>query len=502
MSLRKIGFSFLNLTLFCLLLFYASFSQTTPEMAVTADKFNFSFDIGRFRAQDNFILVELYYSIFRNYLKFVPEENGWRATFTFKAEIWQEDSLLAKDQWQSSSAVDSLQHVTQGQRLFGMGVFAVKPGNYTLKVNLTDMNSMYQKEKELPLTIDPIDTNKLTISDIELATRIQPNAPKNLFYKNGYMVIPNPDQFYGTGLPMLTFYSEIYNLRHVNAPDTANYSVQFVTKPFSSVAAIDVNMPDTSNYSVQYRILDGDGQLVREFSPKIRKKPGESAVEASGMNIISFRSGTYFLELDVVNLTNNESTSKQKKFFIYREGDMAIADSTAQRLADEKLQASMERLYKDMPVANLDQEFNAAGYIATKEEKNIFKTLDAVGKQSFLLEFWKKRDNSPETAQNEFRDDYLKLVNTANKEFSGFREGYKSDRGRVLLVYGVPDEIERFPLNMQHKEHHIWKYFSIQGGVIFIFVDKQGFGNLELVNSTARGELIDPDWQRWIDPNR
>lgn len=477
MSLRTIGFFLLNLTLLCLLSFNASFSQATPGMAVTADNFNFSFDVGRFRAQDNFVLVELYYSIFRNYLKFVPEENGWRATFTFKAEIWQEDSLLAKDQWQSVSAVDSLQHVMQGQRLFGMGVFAVKPGNYTLKVNLIDLNSMYQKEKELPLTIDPIETGKLTISDIELATQIQPNGNKNLFYKNGYMVIPNPDQFYGTGLPMLTFYSEIYNL-------------------------CDVNMPDTANYSVQYRILDGDGQLTREFPPKIRKKPGESAVEASGMNIISFRSGTYFLELDVVNLANNERTAKKKKFFIYREGDMAIADSTAQRLANEKMQASLERFYKDMPIANLDQEFDAAGYIATREEKNIFKTLDAVGKQSFLLEFWKKRDNTPETAQNEYRDDYLKLVNTANKEFSGFKEGYKSDRGRVLLVYGVPDEIERFPLNMQHKEHHIWKYFSIQGGVIFVFVDKQGFGNLELVHSTARGELSDPDWQRWIDPNR
>ena len=119
-----------------------------------------------------------------------------------------------------------------------------------------------------------------------------------------------------------------------------------------------------------------------------------------------------------------------------------------------------------------------------------------------LLEFWRKRDTTPETPQNEFRDNYLKLVNTANKEFSGFRDGYKSDRGRILLVYGVPDEIERFPLNMEHKEHHIWKFFSIQGGVIFIFVDKQGFGNLELVHSTARGELNDPDWERWIDPNR
>jgi len=445
--------------------------------AVPPEKFNFSFDIAKFRAQQDFVLVEIYYSIFRNYLNFIQEQNHWKASFSLRAEIWQKDSLLATDQWTNVTYVDSLEHITAGQKLFGMGYFAVKPGKYWLKVTLADDNSTSEKTIELELIIDPIPQEKLTISDIELATQLNLSDERTRYYKNGYMVIPNPDQFYGTGMPMLMFYSEIYNLTY------------------------DSNV-DTGNYSVQYRVLDSDGQIVREFPAKIRKKPGKSAVEASGMNIISFRSGTYFLELEVNDLEVNESVSKQKKFFIYREGDLAISDSVAQRLTEEKLRASVERIYKNMSDANLNEEFDAAAYIATKEEKGIFKTLDISGKQSFLLEFWQKRDTTPETPQNEFRDNYLTLVNTANKEFSGFRKGYKSDRGRVLLVYGVPDEIERFPLNMQHKEHQIWKFFSIQGGVIFIFVDKQGFGNLELVHSTARGELTDPDWQRWIDPNR
>lgn len=155
-----------------------------------------------------------------------------------------------------------------------------------------------------------------------------------------------------------------------------------------------------------------------------------------------------------------------------------------------------------MSSEELKEEFNSAAYIATSDEKNIFKNLDAQGKQIFLIEFWKKRDTTPETPQNEFRDNYLKLVNTANKEFSGFKKGWQTDQGRVLLVYGVPDEIERIPLSMEAKAHQVWKYFSIQGGVIFVFVDKQGFGQLELVHSTARGELNDSEWERWISPNR
>ena len=467
----------LILLMFCTLLTNSCLAQSTPLPGVPPEKFDFGLDIARFRGQKDFSLVEIYYSIFRNYLSFIPEGDEWKAAFTLKAEIWQSDSLLATDKWHNVTYADSLHHITAAQKLFGMGYFAVKPGEYELKVTLVDDTSKVAKTKKIGLKIGAISHSKLAFSDIELATKISQSDEKNRYYKNGYMVIPNADQFFGTGMPMLMFYSEIYNLTYDNKSDSGQYSVQ-------------------------YRILDSDGQVVREFPAKVRKKPGESAVEVCGMNIISFRSGTYFLELEAIDLTSNEHASKQKKFYIYREGDLALADSVRQKLSDERLQASFERIYKNMSANNLDTEFDAASYIATREEKAIFKRLDIQGKQSFLLEFWRKRDTAPETPQNEFRENYLKLVNTANKEFSGFKDGYKTDRGRILLIYGVPDEIERFPLNMEHKEHQIWKYFSIQGGVIFIFVDKQGFGNLELVHSTARGELNDPDWQRWINPNR
>jgi len=477
MFLKRLTTVLAGLLILALLFPHPVFCQGGQDGKLPAEKFNFGFDIGRFRAQNNFVLLELYYSIYRNYLKFVPDSTGWRASFVFNAEIWQHDSLLVQDEWKSYSLVDSLEHIRSRQKLFGVGFFAVRPDTYLLKVRFKDLNSNYEKQKQMPLVVESFDTDNLTISDIELATRINRTTQQSIFFKNGYQVIPNPDRFYGTGMPMLMFYSEIYNLRQDDEQDQGNYSVQ-------------------------YRILDSDGQVVREFPPKVHQKPGESAVEASGMNIISFRSGTYFLELTVNDQVNNVTIARRKKFFIFRQGDLAVSDSVNQQLTAKRLQASFARIYKNMSSERLDQEFDAARYIATKEEKKIYKTLDVQGKQAFLLEFWRKRDDKPETPQNEFRENYLKLVNTANKEFSGFKDGYKTDRGRVLLLYGVPDEIERFPLSMEHREHHIWKYFSIQGGVIFVFVDKQGFGDLELVHSTARGELNDPDWQRWINPNR
>jgi hypothetical protein len=96
----------------------------------------------------------------------------------------------------------------------------------------------------------------------------------------------------------------------------------------------------------------------------------------------------------------------------------------------------------------------------------------------------------------------LALVQKANADFSGFREGWKTDMGRVLLVYDEPDEIERVPSSNELRSYQIWRYFKIEGGVEFIFVELRSGGEMELVHSTARNELQDPTWQRWLNPGR
>jgi len=128
--------------------------------------------------------------------------------------------------------------------------------------------------------------------------------------------------------------------------------------------------------------------------------------------------------------------------------------------------------------------------------------LNLEGKRKYIKDFWAERDPSPNTPANEFKQDYLNRVALSNSDYKGtFREGWRTDRGRVLLVYGRPDEVERFPFSNENKAYEIWHYFAIQGGVIFVFADRREMGDLELVHSTARGELYDTEWTRWISPN-
>ncbi len=465
------GLSIMLLILMC----SALFAQQDTLSFISEKDFHFSYDYSFFRTTSGKVLMELYYSVLRKNLEFVPDSSGWRAEFVCIAEIWQNDSLQRQIAWPNVDRIDSVDQIKPGQRLYGIGYFPLDPGDYLLKILVVDRNSGFKRLYNKPVHVEPFSADKLDISDIQFASQITKAQQQNRFYKNGYTVIPNSDHFYGTGLPLLMFYSEIYNLKK---PDE----------------------PDTSKYSVQYRIINSDGQVVREFPEKIHIKPGNTAVDVSGMNIISFPSGTYFLEVKVKDLFHDAEVSKRGKFFIFRKGDLALSDSAVDARARKRLEAAYERVYQEMTEKEIDEEFNSAVYIATKEEKNIFPKLDLKGKQSFMVEFWRKRDKTPETAKNEFREYYLKLVNTANQKFREMKHGWKTDRGRVLLVYGVPDEIERFPYSAENKPYEIWKYFSIQGGVIFVFVDKRELGRYELVHSTARGELNDPDWQRWIRP--
>jgi len=150
-----------------------------------------------------------------------------------------------------------------------------------------------------------------------------------------------------------------------------------------------------------------------------------------------------------------------------------------------------------------DDLFEKSTALATNTEKNGYRKLDSLNqKREFLYNFWKRRDTTPETEENEFKKLYLERIQIANQRYSTFNTpGFKTDRGRVYLQYGDPDEIERHPNETNSKPYETWTYRNIEGGVIFIFADLMGFNYYELIHSTKRGELQDPNWRNRIRAN-
>ena len=129
------------------------------------------------------------------------------------------------------------------------------------------------------------------------------------------------------------------------------------------------------------------------------------------------------------------------------------ADPLKRPLPEKKKKLSKESsAYKDWA----DKEVR---WIITDEEREAFKLLtNDEEREKFVESFWIRRDPTPDTVENEFRDQYYQRVLYANERFSAGIPGSMTDRGRIYIIYGPPDEIE------SHPSGGTYEYPSTQGG--------------------------------------
>ena len=85
-------------------------------------------------------------------------------------------------------------------------------------------------------------------------------------------------------------------------------------------------------------------------------------------------------------------------------------------------------------------------YIITDEEKQAWKRLNtAEEKDSFIEQFWLRRDPTPDTPENEYKEEHYRRIAYSNEHFASGYPGWKSDRGRTYIMFGPPDEIDSHP---------------------------------------------------------
>jgi GWxTD domain-containing protein len=85
-------------------------------------------------------------------------------------------------------------------------------------------------------------------------------------------------------------------------------------------------------------------------------------------------------------------------------------------------------------------------WIITDEERKAFMLLsNEEERENFIESFWQRRDPTPDTAENEFKEEHYRRIAYANEHFPAGIPGWKTDRGRIYIVFGPPDEIESHP---------------------------------------------------------
>ena len=399
--------------------------------------------------------VEIYFLLSSKSLHFESGSDGYAADLQFDAVITGKDSSERwSRQWQKSVLVDSEEQLQKGSSIFDIVGLLLEPDFYDLHISLTDQGDKKASLVSGELYVPAFPGDQLALSQLELALDIVAAEEQGDFVKNGVRVLPNPMRTYGLDVPVLYYYAEIYGLQ--TGPDA------------------------DSTYSIRQDILNSAGQVIKSYPPAEKKKPGNSAVEVGGINVVGLSPDTYFLRLMISDQHTGEEVSNQRWFRVTAPDMETLAPAERTALTEE------EAGYR----ANLIR------YVASDEDLKVYAGLSLEGKARFLEEFWRQRDPDPATPLNEFRREHMRRWNYANEHFSQFQQGdgWKTDQGRVYIVYGPPDDIERYPSDITRVAWERWHYYSQEGGIEFIFADLSGFDDYVLIHSTAKSEFRDPSW--------
>ncbi len=146
-------------------------------------------------------------------------------------------------------------------------------------------------------------------------------------------------------------------------------------------------------------------------------------------------------------------------------------------------------------------------YIISGAEKEIFQRLATEEeKERFIEQFWARRDPNPKTAQNEFKEEHYRRIAYANDHFASGYPGWRTDRGRIYILYGPPDSKDSNPSGGAYERpfhegggatavypFEIWRYRYLEDlgdDVEFEFVDKTYTGDYQLALSADEKDVF------------
>lgn len=146
-------------------------------------------------------------------------------------------------------------------------------------------------------------------------------------------------------------------------------------------------------------------------------------------------------------------------------------------------------------------------YIITPEERSAFLQLETnEEREQFIEQFWLRRSGNPDLPDNDFKEEHYRRIAYANEHFASGIPGWKTDRGRIYIIWGKPDEIESHPTGGTYDRPmeegggstttypwETWRYRYLEGiqeNVILEFVDPSSSGEYHLTMDPSEKDAL------------
>lgn len=419
-------------TLACLLLV-----MTTPAALVAqegegertflrSERRSFSVDVLTYQGDSaGLSRVDLYLELPYTSLQFVNQGGFFRASYELIVGVNDTAGrLLTEKVWSGRMEVDSIQEI----RLRRPGEIVQKsihlaPGRYVFAIRVRDIETNRQSTSRPSITVPDYGPGRWKVSDAMIL--------KDLKVVEGRTeIVPNIGASISDVVDSFHVFLKLYN-------DLGVDSARLITQ-----------------------VVDRGGVTIRSDTAAEAIRGGQNdllpAVRCTGLGV-----GEFTLSVRAIPLP-----------------PPAAGDGQAVDLAQTERTFGVRWLSAPIDVPDIDVAIDQMQYILEKEDLERMKSLPVEAKRDGWIDYWRKRDPSPGSERNELMEEYYSRVAYANRQFSHYTDGWKTDMGMVHIIFGAPSNIERHPFEINSKPYEIWTYYELNRQ--FIFVDATGFGDYRL----------------------
>jgi len=398
------------------------FTESKPMFASPL----FLYDAYYFRSQEdktNFTL-HIYISIANDILQFIKERQGnYTAGYDLFISIYNHRGNIAAEKLVSNKLTVNTFEETNNREMNNNHhlTFDLTPDKYKIVLDLTDHDTQKSNRREKEIEIKAIEDDEISFSEIVFANYVvfdSLNAIKEI-------------------IPSLT--------RNFINPDSS-FWIYFETYPIAS----------SEDLKIQYTLVDASDQAI--FRKEQQLTPDKKMVPF--LLDISKEIKTPGRFTFIIQAEQRSKKATKKAIFSANWSKFEFSKLNVQTAIEPLKELSL------IPADDLD----------------FLKNASDSAKEIWFKDFWKQRDQTPDSEVNEVFEIFYRRVDFANMHFTVNamdKQGWQTDRGQIYCKYGPPSNIERHLDEINQPPHEIWYYENLQKR--FVFRDKSGFGDFQLV---------------------
>jgi GWxTD domain-containing protein len=366
----------------------------------------FSADVSVAPAANGEGTITVSYSVTYDALHFLRHEGGYRARYEITAILYNKDGRqVTGDSWRRTVMAATYEETNERRTAAADELpFSVPAGRYTLKLELTSVDTRATGRIERAVTVPRMKPGELTLGTV-------------LFETNGSDVtqgeagtVPNPSRVYGED------------------------------KPDARVVVPVYGTPD-SRYAVAMTVKDERGLLKKSHRDTV-VQTGFLQEYVFEFSVLDLEVGPHVLEVEVFPTPTGRAVSAKSRFRV-------VTSPLSWGEDEEKMLAQIS-------------------YVATRDEMDVLASVPPEERGPVWDEFWAERDPDPHTVVNEFKAEFLRRLGYANAQFRSIVEGWQTDMGRVYIQEGEPDDVDSQPIGQMLNAWEIWYYYADHTKYVFV----------------------------------